>query len=351
MFILLAGQPGVGKSNAIRPANEMMEKTQLFHLAPEDTSKASLLQWIASDECRDRLEINGQLEEHHVAALYLSEFGVFVKEHDLELLSALCRLFDSPSHYKNKRVYQGKEPLNIPNPQVSILAGTQPGYLASRFPVDAWGQGFMARVFLVYSGEPARPSLFRSKPLDQKLQSQLIRELIEIKKAQGKFIFAQETQDMLEAWYGTDGSCTYNGKMPAPTFPRLKTYNTRRIVHMLKLCMISSISRDNSLIVSPEDFETSLSWMYAAEKEMPNVFKEMAGRNDLDVIRELWHYAWLKYTYNHKPLSHGTLMSQLASKLPAFQAEKVLEVAKQSGFFIYKEGAGYVPQAREVWDS
>lgn len=351
MFILLVGQPGVGKSNAIRPANTMMEKTKLFHLAPEDTSKASLLQWIASDECRDRLEIKGVTEEHHVAALFLSEFGVFVKEHDLELLSALCRLFDSPDHYKNKRVYQGKEPLNIPRPQVSILAGTQPGYLASRFPVDAWGQGFMARVFLVYSGEPARPSLFKSKPLDQKLESQLVRELIEIKKVQGKFIFAQETQDLLEAWYGVDGSCTLSGKLPAPTFPRLKTYNTRRIVHMLKLCMISSVSRDNSLIVSPEDFESALDWMYSAEKEMPNVFKEMSGRNDLDTIRELWHYAWTKYMYNKKALSHANLMSQLASKLPAFQAEKVLLVAFQSGFFRKDDAGAYIPQAKQVWDT
>lgn len=348
LFILLVGRPGVGKTNALNPATSLMREAGVFHIMPKDVNRATFLKWLASEETRDR-EINreGVLEEYHSGILHLSEFGVFLKAHELDLLSMVCDIFDCPYDYENRRVYQGKDIVVIPNPQISILAGTQPGFLSNTFPAEAWSQGFMARVIMVHCGTPSRPSLFDAPKRDLKLKSALVSDLLEMKGMKGEFDFSQEAKDALQAWYN-DGACNGGGH-PVPTFPRLESYNTRRILHMLKLCQVSSAARNSTMRIELEDFEISLDWMLQAEKTMPDVFLEMAGRNDGDVLRELWHYAWTHWVAKKQAMHKSRLMAFLSVRVPAWQAEKMLETAAAAGYFSKGGKDMWEPRPKNEW--
>lgn len=348
-FILLVGKPGTGKSRALNPATRALKKAGSFHVAPKDINRATFIKWLSDEKTRDRMVVgDAHLEEYHSGVLHLSEFGVFIRQHDLDLLSVLCEIFDCPDDFENRRIYQGKDTISIPNPQISILAGTQPGYMASIFPPEAWTQGFMSRVIMIHCAKPARPSLFRSKPMDPKLESSLISDLLLMKQMHGEFDFTDEAKAALEAWYGEDGECSGSGTFPVPNYPRLENYNTRRIEHVLKLCQVSAASRSNRLMIELEDFECALEWLLVAEKEMPNVFLEMAGRSDSDTLREMWHYAWANYVGKKQAMHHTRLMGFLSVRVPAFQADKILEMAVKAGYF-KKEKDMYTPRPKNEW--
>lgn len=340
LFILLVGRPGIGKSNAIDPATGILSAAE-FNIAPSDTTKASFVKWLASEDARKRITLPGStgFHEYHSAAVHVSELGVFIRGHELETLSVLSHLYDCPSLYENKRIYQGKEQIEIPHPQISILAGTQPGYIASVFPAEAWVQGFMARMILIYSGDPARPSLFNIPSLNRSLELELVHDLKDAGTLRGSFSFSPDAVRAIEHWYT-------GGMEPVPSFPRLETYNTRRIVHLLKLLQIASASRGNSMMIEEEDFAVARGWMLEAEAIMPEVFLEMAGRSDNDILRELHHYARSKYTRSGKPIHLSVLMSFLALKAPAWAAEKIFSMAVQTGYFKKVGHDLYEPQAR-----
>lgn len=350
LFVMLVGRPGVGKSKAMSPANRALKKAEVFHVSPQDLNKATFLRWMASDECRDRVTVGDSIvEETHSGVLRLSEFGVFVKAHDLELLSCLCKLFDADDDYDNRRIYQGKDTVFIPNPIISILAGTQPGYLSALLPPEAWTQGFMGRVIMVHSGEPAKVRLFgKESKADTSLESALIHDLLEMKGMSGEYDFTEEAKDAITAWH-SEGDCDGGGTFPVPSFPRLESYNTRRILHLLKLCMISAAARSNKLQITLEDFELALDWLLAAEKTMPNVFLEMAGRSDADVLREMWHYAWSQWAVKKQAMHKARLMAFLSVRVPAYAADKVLSMATEAGYF--KKGAKdmYEPRPKNEW--
>ena len=348
LFVLLVGKPGMGKSRAINPATRLMKKANAFHIAPKDSNRATFLRWLSSEEARDRItEGDAILEEYHSCAIHLSEFGVFVRAHELDLLSALCELYDCPDDYDNRRIYQGKDTVFIPSPQVSILAGTQPGYMASIFPPEAWSQGFMSRVIMIHSGETGVRSLFGKTKPDAKLESTLISDLLVLKHLQGEFKILPEAEAAMEAWY-SGGRCDAGGTMPVPTYPRLENYNTRRIEHVMKLSMIASASRSNALAITVDDFDTALEWILEAEKTMPDVFLEMAGRSDSDTLREMWHYAWGIWAGKKQAVHESRLTSFLAVRVPAYQAQKILEVAVAAGYFT-KVKDMYTPKPKNDW--
>src|SRR5690606_19284580 len=122
--------------------------------------------------------------------------------------------------------------------------------------------------------------------------------------------------------------------------------------HLLKLLQISSASRGASLVIDAEDFEIAQDWLLSAEKVMPDVFLEMAGRSDADVMRELWHYSWVEWETKQKGTHHARMMGFLSVRVPAWSAEKIIETATSAGYFSKKKIGNdivYFPQPKNNW--
>lgn len=342
LYILLVGNPGVGKSVAINPALSILRKSGTYKVFPQDLTGSATLDYLASENVRKRLVTDQQIAiQYHPGAMLISEFGTMIREYDLPFLSILSTLYDCPEHYEQHRRYRAKEPVIIPHPSMAFLAGTQPDYLSTVLPNEAWGQGFMSRVVMIYSNQKLKADLFSSKRLDPLAADALTADLVSMESMYGEYIFAEEVIDAFRAWYGED-------MPPIPQPHRLVGYNQRRAITFQKLLMISAASRQSALHIEIEDFHRAQGWLLQAEACMPNIFLEMAGRSDIDTIRDF--HAWALREYmgkKQKPLHASLIETYLQSKVPVWQAEKIFKSLETSGLIERMAGTEtYIPKPK-----
>lgn len=340
LFVLLVGRPGLGKSKPINAIRNLIRATKVegvfepaCHLAPVDVTKASLYDYLAGKKVRkpgpdpeaEQLEINEDYH-YHSAFLAVSELSDLIRDHDTILLGALHSLFDCLPFVEEERRYRADNPIKIPRPQISLLGGTTPAYLSRTFPAAAFDEGFMARSILIYSGSHIEPDLFSEDEPDPLLARTLVEDLRMLGKMVGRMHFTPEAKEAITKWQKS-------GKQPAPNHPKLEHYNTRRMIHALKLATIAAADKANLNLITHEDFQQALEWMVEAEEAMPQVFMEMVGKSDGQIMNELYHFVAGIYNNplaKNQPIRKGLLVNWLRNKVPAWQIEKVIEVAVEA---------------------
>ena len=217
--------------------------------------------------------------EYHTLTIVADELSAFMHEYDNGLIAGLTKFYDCSEYSQGRRV--GDIRIKIERPQLTILSGSTPSNLIHFLPDWAWEQGFTSRVFLIYSDD--RPIIdvfatkFRSMPTD------MVHDLEIISKIAGQFGWSEEWARAMHNWKLAKFD-------PAPSHPKLKHYNSRRFAHMIKLSMISSVDRGNSLSLEKADFNRALGWLIEAELEMPKIFDSGAGSEDNKAIDEILHF-------------------------------------------------------------
>lgn len=275
-----------------------------------------------------------------------TEFGTFLSQYETEFMSTLNDLYDNVRYSERKRASL-KEPLNIPNPQLSIIAGTTPAWLGSTLPDTAWAEGFSSRLMLVFSGDRVKVAdPFGERISDEGLRDDLVHDLKDIHTMYGQFQFSAEFVDAFRAWYAAD-------LKPIPSHPRLEHYLPRRHIHFLKLCVIFSASRASDYVVRIEDYQSAMDLLLEAEQFMPDVFLTMRG-GDSNVIDEAFNFVFTAFQKeNGKPISHQRIVSFISQRVPSHSVLKVLEVMVGNGMLeIAAMGANgmnsYRPRARAL---
>lgn len=321
LYTLLVSPPGVGKSQAISRAADFWIGTDTMHVAPDSVTRASLIDALDSASTKAILP-DGTFQQYHALAVPASEFGVLVPAHDLEFLNTLNHVYDNPRYYRENRRSRNKQ-VDISFPMLNILGGTQPAYLASLLPEQAWGMGFTSRLIMVYSAQNIRPNLFDVKPVNEGLKKKLQDDLKVVVQLFGKMNFEPEARTHVEEW-------AQAGLPPIPTHGRLQNYNTRRILHFLKLAMISSVARGSDLVITMEDVSRAKHWLLDAEDRMGDIFRDMAGKSDNQVIQDLHDFMWRLYARDKKPIHLARIVGFLSSKVPADKVMRVLDLCERS---------------------
>lgn len=322
LYVLLVAPPAVGKSQAISPVKELWNKTKKFHIAPDDVSKASLIDALEAAKQFKVLD-SANMVEYTTLQIAASEFGVLVPAHDLGFLNTLNHIFDNPDTYKEKKRTTKKE-TNIVEPQINLLAGTQPAYMAELLPETAWGMGFTSRLILVYSQNPIKVNLFKKRERHAGLQSKLVEDLASMSELYGEVQWTPEAMEAVTEWY--DG-----GMQPVPKHAKLEHYNGRRILHMLKLCTISAVSRGAHMVIQLADVQRAKEWMLEVEQFMPDIFKAMVGRSDVDILEDLHALVWQTHSVTQKSVHKQRLFQYLQTKVPAERVPRIIELAFNSG--------------------
>lgn len=337
LFVLLVAPPAVGKSQAIYNVSELWLHTKKFKIAPDNVTKASLID--ALDAADGKRVIPTGLLEYHSLLVSSSEFGVLVPAHDLEFLSVLNHIYDNPRTYRENRRSLNKN-IEIVNPQLNIIAGTQPGFLASLLPEEAWSMGFTSRIIMVYAAVPIVVSLFDKQEERGGQFKRLADGLKDFSDLMGEAVWDEDAKVELERWMR--GGCE-----PVPQHSKLQHYTGRRILHCLKLSLISAISRSGELRISLWDVNRARDWLLHAETVMPDIFRDMSLKSDSQVIQELHFFLWQIWTKNKAPIHEGRAIHFLQQRLPAEKIERVLDIAVKSGILRKQDsavGPAYIPR-------
>ena len=337
LYVLLVATPGIGK-NVIQEVYNLWHEGKCFHVAPHSITKAGLMDSLGE---AGTAKINGDdLVEYHSLLVASPEFGVLVPAHDLEFLSVLNFIYDNPPVTSERRRWSrdGKE-LSIVNPQLTIFAGSQPSYLSSLLPEEAWSMGWTSRLVMVHASEGVQIDLHleavgtngaylhRNKVLWQ----DLVDRLAALHQMHGVFKWTTPALKAAEAWY-------LDKLPPRPGHSKLTHYLPRRWVTTLKLAMVASIARADDLVIQLDDFDRAREWLLKAEHQMPDIFREMTQRSDTQVIQELHQFCWKAYAKTQRAMDESHLVHFLQSRIPSEKVMKVLEIAERSNFLMREAG-------------
>jgi hypothetical protein len=148
---------------------------------------------------------------------------------------------------------------------------------------------------------------------------ELREDLKQIAGLYGEIKFTREAAEAIEAWH-------MGGNQPEPDHPKLVNYNTRRTIHVLKLCLIFSVSRSNDFRVELEDYQRALDALHEMEEFIPDIFKAMNTGGDNQAIEDAWHFIFKLGIKAKGPVPESYLVQFLSERVPAHAVDTVIRI-------------------------
>lgn len=318
IYTILVAPPGIGKSQISSVVEKMWRSLPDHHVAPTSMSRAAMADALNNAErIIQRPRETPATVKFNSLKILSNELGTLLPSYDTEFMANLTDIYDGSPYDESKRSL--KEPILIQHPQLNMLAGTTPSHLNSFLPAGAWDQGFLSRAFLVYSGLKIRSKLFgHSEEVEE--YPELLADLKQMAALYGSVEWSREAIEAIEAWH-------LGGNLPEPDHPKLKNYNTRRTIHALKLSIIFSVSRSNSLKVELEDYQRAMDALHEMEEYIPDIFKAMNTGGDSQAIEDCWHFVMkLGVKAKGQPIPEQYVIQFLAERVPAHNIENILGI-------------------------
>lgn len=328
LYTVLVGPPGVGKTVAISQTEALWRAVPDLRVSPTSVSKASLIDSLVDAKRHIiRPAAVPPFYEYHALLTVAGELGVFLPAYDNEFMNTLTSLYDNISDYEERKRSKDLR-LKIPYPQLNLLAGTTPSYLNSLMPEGAWDQGFTSRTLLIFSGERVIVDLFAENSGDARLWPDLVHDTKQIVKLFGKVSWEQDAANAMSAWHQAGGP-------PLPEHNKLLHYITRRTGHLLKLCIVASVSRGDDLVITLGDYQEALGWLIEAELYMGDIFKSMGSGGDSQAIEDTWYYVYTLFAKEgKKPISEHRIIHFLSQRVPAHSIARVLDTMVASNMLV-----------------
>jgi hypothetical protein len=339
LYVVLVGGPGAGKSQAIKPVEELWADVGTLHIAANSLTKAGLV-----DEMSGAYYRNPKTElESSALLICASEFGNLVPAHDLEYLSVFNLIYDNPRSFTERRRSLEVQPQAI-EPLIHILAGVQPGYLSSLLPEVAWSMGFTSRLSMIYSGQSVETDILleAENKINGAMQKKLLFELQQMTQRSGAVQLDEEFKTRFRAW-------SKAGEPPIPTHSKLVNYLPRRQLTILKLAIISAVSKGRKSTVVGADFDRAADWLFSAERVMPDIFRDMDNKSDKAVYTEFSIFVSKLYATTGKPIALSTLANYLKDRVPTEKVSRIIGMAETTGVITRLAGTDtYKPSGRSV---
>ena len=152
LYTLFVGPSGVGKNvidsirEILRAANEPNTKIKAFKVAPDNMTKASMIDALVRARST-KLTPKGQTITYHALTITAEEFSVFMSKYDMDFVGVLNRLYNNPAEHEEERRFGIKE-ARAEFPMLNILGGIQPAFLAV-LPDETWTTGLGRRFIML----------------------------------------------------------------------------------------------------------------------------------------------------------------------------------------------------------
>lgn len=333
-FILLVSPPGVGKTDAIRTVREVWSQYMNLPIAPMSMTGKGIVDELASEKSIQTVTLDGESYKYSSLLLPVAELGTLIQEYDITQISILNELYDCNLVY-NERT-RGGGGLEIERPHISMIMGTQPKFMGHVFPEAAFGMGLTSRMIMVYDDQESILDIFGDTSANDGKFSKLVKEFKPVAGMKGRFEVTDSAKEYIQHQH-------MEGLPPRPDALKLAHYNTRRTAHMLKLAMILGAANHGKPLVDLIDAENAVALLHDVEQRMEEVFTEMSGSAETDIIRETFQFAVRAYHGNDKkPISEQAIRAFLQQRVAAWKIDYILSSMMKSGA-LKKEGGRNAP--------
>jgi hypothetical protein len=283
-YISLVGPPGGRKGTAMKIAKSMLQQLEI----PLGSDALGSIQMLYKEIKNSQAEYISAGEgnktiQHKSLSIWSEEFQVFLSDQDPRFIGSLTDLFDCADNWKYSTLSRGLDDLS--NCWLNIIGAITPSLLQSKLNMDAVGGGLLSRIiFIVGYGASKRVALPFLTQEEEKLQQTLQEDLEQICNLAGSF---KLSSDFLSAWVPWYEHSNIESSISNDKF---LGYNSRRALHLNKLCMVFSASENNDMIITAKHFQKSLAILEEAEEEMPNAFYGLGRGQHSEIYTSVLRY-------------------------------------------------------------
>ena len=347
LYVLLVAHPGIGKG-IIEDVRDIWQSTKLpdsklpaFHVASDSITRASLVDELGGAK-QVRLTSEGPPLTYHCLLIPSEEFQVLLPSYNPEFVGVLNGLWMNKELHKEKRRTSIVKELIIEKPTLNILAGTQPAYLANAFPEEVWNTGIARRLFMIFAGERPIFDIFAKGHKTPDRRSALILRLSQLAALHGPVFWEPAVEKAVRDWHLAGGP-------PVPAHSRLLHYVQSRTLVLVKLMVIAALAARGELVVRLEDHTRAMGWLLEAEKLMPDIFRAMLGKSDIQVINEIHEYVFAMWSKDRQKPVPGTLIRAfMLDRVPQDKTEIILAGAERANVIARVAGTqdSWIPKVR-----
>ncbi len=289
LYIFIVGASGiVRKSTSTAIGVNLLRKVPSIRIMPEALTKAALIENLHKSGKAFRSKGARHLQSAVFA--YASEAKVFLDENFGSIQEVLTTFYDcQPQDWRDPWIYATRKDgeLKIHGPCLNILAASTPQWLVKAIPPDQLEGGFASRIIFVVETSVPKPIAWPSNPPDAgHVKKKLLRDLIVMSSLTGPFTVTDEARKYSTEYYEE----VIHPATVENTDARFNGYYGRKLDTILKLAMVSAVSRSNDLIMYVADIDKAIAWLDDLEGTMMNAFS-LGGRN---VLAPLMKTAYVK---------------------------------------------------------
>jgi hypothetical protein len=322
LYIWLVGPAAIGKSRPIGYVRNIAREAGL-HISKDKLTSAGLIDTMREDGISQFTRAHHEIEMWNSMFVVVSELSVFMSDWDPTMGAILTNMWDCDYYSEAKRGDNHR--LDIEKPHLVMLCGCTPASLLQAVPDVYWSQGMMSRVILIHTKEKDTKDI-----LDMSAGSEakdLIKDLAMIKEKppEGLIVANQDFKDLFHTW-------RREGCHPVPTNPRLRDYAARRDTHFLKLAMVACVDRGGPLVLTADDFKTTMDWLLEAELPMGKIFIDGAMTHDARQVDDV-----IDWIAHHGPLTKMAIQRIVEKKFQINQVKAVMETMITTGRIV-KDG-------------
>lgn len=337
-YIMIMGAPGTRKSSAINIAVKLMKMAGFTKFSSDKTSKERFLMDMSNIPDEDDLDALLDLTTDEPSDTYVAigEFTDFIGQGNMEFVTMLTNLWDCPSDYKQPKIH-GKSVV-IDKPVVNILGGNTAQGFSLAFPPEALGNGFLSRLIFVHGDTTGRKVTFPKAP-DKNVESRLVERLIEIRKTiRGDFSITPDAESLFDRIYTEAVDVDDN---------RFKHYATRRLTHLIKLCMVTA-AMELRMQITKQDVLNANALLISTEKKMPKALGEFGKSKHSDINNTVLDLL----STSKVPLTSNEIFKKVSSDVnklsDLIDVVKNLELAGKIQLITILGKTGYLPKHTEV---
>lgn len=286
LFILFIGPSGVGKSSSSGIGIQLLRDAKLPHINifTDFITSAGLVEFMSLCTCS--MEIDGKLIHKTPVMIYASEIGTLIntRSNIRELTLIMTELFNKTGDFENRTRGGGKTVIKSPN--LTFFACCFPEWINEELDSIALRSGFLGRILTVVSNKKRFKGMAPLTQSDTRLQGDLIHDLqiisSTVNRDAGKMIWSPNAEKAWEDW--TD---TLPLDLTSDESIEVQGFMSRKAQYVQRIAMLSSVSRDNSFIVTLEDFNFGMKLVEMCERNARNLKVRPEHLIQTDRVREV----------------------------------------------------------------
>lgn len=329
MYVVLIAPPAKAmKGTSIKPGLEILQDIGV-KLAADATTREALIRALSTSTDSELADLDtGVHYENCNLVVIAPELTVFTSYRNEQLMTDLIDWYDCKSPWVYDTKHQGTD--KIEGIWVFLLGASTPDLIREAMPVTtAVGGGLTSRIIFVYEEKKDKMVIMPSLSQDQRaIKTLLTEDASRIYAMHGQFKYTKPFLERYAEWR------TMNELQPPFIDRCLEGYCGRRHVHLLKMCMIMSASRDSKMILTDKDFDRALNVLQRTEVKMPKVFRGVGSNPHAPVLSRIMETIGFRKKVSFKEL---TQMYQMDAESRVIAA--IVEQLRDQGYCkIHYEG-------------